>query len=461
MNPAAVLMCLLVAAPAAAAEPLRTDDSGIVRRATPQYRVREVRFAGDPAFESDALKKVLEELQGRWLIPGIWTRRPAYDVRAVEADLARLRSFYVSNGYFDARVGIGEVSFDGLDATVTLQVQSGPRSLVRRVSIEGPFNEHRQIVSGSNGEFPVDRLCKCLIDAKRASEGHGRIDFAAELKLSEASGAAPTGREGKWLDVTARVRTGSPYIVGRINFSGHYRINESTLRRAMVLEERALFDAGQLRRSLVRINRLGLFEPITPDDVEIQRNRADLTADLTISLRERRRGQWSLSGPVAAAGFAGSLQAAISSRLPAWGRGVFEASTYYLTFSLIGLPNPLVRLLRLAPNSRLTPLLVLERPYLPGQVLSGFALSPKHPARTLLASYGVTHLGRGARAALGSHPAVPSSLLVPVQTSRASVDSERSHGGFLICEPPPPRLRWLRRGAAYAADLALGAFSPF
>jgi hypothetical protein len=462
MNPAVFLMCLLAAAPAAAAEPLRSDDRrNERRRATPEYRIREVRFAGDPAFETDALKKLLEELKGRRLIPGIWTRRPAYDARAVEADLARLRSFYFSNGYFDARVAIGEVSFDGRDATVTLQVQSGLQSLVRQVNIEGPFNEYRKIVSGSNGEFPVDHLCKCLLDAKRAAEAHGRIDFAAELKVSEASGAAPTGSERNWFDVTARVRTGSPYVVGRINFSGHYRINESTLRRAMVLQERALFDVGQLRRSLARLNRLGLFEPITADDVEIQRNRAGLTADLTISLRERRRGQWSLSGPVAAGGFAGSLQAAISSRLPAWGRGVFEASTYYLTFSLIGLPNSLVRLLPFAPKSSLSPLLVLERPYLPGQVLSGFALSPKHPARTMLASYGVTHLGRGARSALGSHASVPLSLMVPVQASHVSVDRERSHVGFLICEPPQARLRWLRRGAAYAADLALGAFRPF
>jgi hypothetical protein len=110
-----------------------------------------------------------------------------------------------------------------------------------------------------------------------------------------------------------------------------------------------------------------------------------------------------------------------------------------------------------APRSRLLPLLTLERPYLPGQaVFSGFALSPDRPVRTMLTSYAVTHLGRGARAALGSDRLVPSPLLVPVQTSRAGVDV-----AFLICEPPEARLRWLRRGALYAADLALAAFRPF
>ncbi|MGB2714011.1 MAG: POTRA domain-containing protein [Vicinamibacterales bacterium] len=461
MNPAVVVVCLLVAAPAAAAEPLRSDRENERPPAAPEYRLREVRFAGDPAFKADALKKVLEELKGRRLIPGIWTRRPPYDAPAVEADLARLRSFYLSNGYFDARVEIGDVTFDGRDATVTLHVQAGPQSRVRQLKIAGPFKEDRKIVGGLNGEFPVDRLCECLFDAKRAAEAQGRIDFAAELEVSQANEAARTGKASSWLDITASVRTGSPYIVGRINFSGHYRINESTLRRAMVLQERGLFDVGQLRRSLARLNRSGLFEPIAPDDVVIEKSPSDLTADLTISLHERPRGQWWLSGPVAATGFTGSLQGAISSRLPAWGRGVLETSTYYVTFSLIGLPNPLARLLPFAAKTRLSPSLLLERPYLPGQVFSGFALSPKRPVRTLLSSYGVTHLGRGARAVLESDPSVPTTLLVPVQSSHASVDGERSRVGFLICEPRQARLRWLRRGAAYAADLALGAFRPF
>lgn len=463
MKPAVFLLCLLVVAAAVTAEPSASDDRGNQRRREIQeYRIREVRFTGEPAFEADALKEVLKELKVRRGIPGIWTRRPPYDARALDAGLARLRSFYLSNGYFDARVGVADVTFDGREATITLHVQSGPQSRVRHVKIEELFSDHGKIASGSNGKFPVDHLCKCLFEAKRVAEAHGRIDFAAELEVTEAGGAAATGSERNWVDVTARVRTGSPYTVGRISFSGNYRINESTLRRAMVLQERALFDVGKLRRSLARLNRSGLVEPITVDDVEIQRKPAGLTADLTISLRERSRGQWSLSGPVAATGFTGSLQAAISSRLPAWGRGVFEASTYYVTFSLIGLPNPLVRLLPFAPKRRLWPLLALERPYLPGQaVVSGFALSPKRPAQTLLTSYGVTHLGRAVRAALGGDTSVSLTLLVPVQASHASVDREGSHVGFLICEPPEARLQWLRRGGAYAADLALGAFQPF
>ena len=423
MKPGVLVLCLLVAATARAAE-LQVS------------RIREVRFTGDPGFEPDVLKKVLEERT----------------VAALDADLARLRSFYISHGHFDAEVRLGGVTFDGREATVTLQVRSGAKSRVRHLTIDGLDGRREKMPGSSNGDFPVAALCTSLIDAQRNAETRGRIDFAVELEVAETADA-PAASAGNWVDVRASVREGTARAVGRISFSGHYRINESTLRRMMALQERAVFDVTKLRRSLARLNASGLFEPLTLADVEIQRNDDGWSAEVTIPLRERRRRRWWLSGPLAPLGLGGPLQAAISSRLPPWGRSVFEASTYYATFSLIGFSNPL-GFLPFAPKRSFSPLLVLERPYLPGQALfSGFALSPNLSPRAMLASYGLTHLGRGAHAVLSSDVADGSGLLVRVRTNRDV--------GYLICEPPKPRLQWLRRGAAYAADLAIGALRPY
>src|SRR5262249_19546602 len=192
----------------------------------------------------------------------------------------------------------------------------------------------------------------------------------------------------------------------------HQRINESTLRGAMYLQERSLFDVGKLRASLAALNRSGLFEPLTLRDVEIMKNPDALTADLTIVVREPPRRRWSLNGPVGPSAF-GFLEARVSSRLPPWGRGLFEASTYYLTFSLTGFSNPLIRLLPIRIGPSRPAVLVLERPYLPGQPLfSGFALSPQLSSRRLLAGYGLTHLERAAQGALTGEPPDTSSLLL-------------------------------------------------
>jgi Surface antigen variable number repeat len=171
MKPAVPVLCVLVSVTTASAGPPAGQDTGSPRpRAAPAPRLREVRFEGDLAFEPDALKKVLKG-----------TRQPHYEARAVEADLVRLRSFYFSHAYFDARVGVGDVTVDGREATLTLKVQSGPKYAVRRVEIDGIKREPGETATDSSGEFPVDALCTCLLDAKRIAESHGYIDFAVEL----------------------------------------------------------------------------------------------------------------------------------------------------------------------------------------------------------------------------------------------------------------------------------------
>ena len=460
MKPAAAVLCLLVTVATASAGPQVGEDTATARAAhTP--RVREIRFTGDPALDPDALKEVLRELESRRVIPGIWTRRPRYETRAVEAVLARLRSFYFTHGYFDARVVVAGVKIDGGDAVLTLDVQSGPKYVVRHIEIDGTNDEREAIAPGSRGEFPVETLCKALFDEKRIAESQGRLDFAVELEISHTDGPAPPNSGSGWVDVTFHVRPGSTHTVGRIDFSGHHRINESTLRRAMALQERSPFDVGKLRVSLARLNRSGLFEPLTSGDVEIRTDPDTLTADLTVAIRERSGRRWSLSGPLGPSTL-GLLEATISSRLPPWGRGMFEASTYYLTFSVTGFSNPLIRLLPIRVRPSPPTLLVLERPYVPGQpLLSGFALSPQLSARQLLAGYGLTHLDRIAQAALIGEVADSSELLIPISGRHATGGGGSEEASFVICNPPARSHQRLRRGAALAADLVLGSFRPY
>jgi hypothetical protein len=286
-----------------------------------------------------------------------------------------------------------------------------------------------------------DVMCACLLDARRIAESQGRVDFSVAIEANEDR--TPT-------DVTAHVRMGSQYVVGRIDFSGHANVNDSTLRRAFTLRERELFDVGQLRRSLARLNDIGLTEPITLADVVVTKRDDGVTADIAIPLRKRGWRSWSLSGPIVPG--LGSYQASISSRLPAWGRGALNASTYLVTLNMLALARPSLGVLKI--TSKAAPAAVLlERPYLPGQgLLSGFAVSPGLSVRTTVAHYGRTHVGRGLRAVLEDQS--KQTLAVPI------VGTGRPAGEFIVCEPAQSRWRWLRRGAVHAIDFALAAALP-
>jgi hypothetical protein len=238
---------------------------------------------------------------------------------------------------------------------------------------------------------------------------------------------------------------GSQYVVGRIDFTGHVNVDDSTLRRAFTLRERELFDVGELRRSLARLNGIGLTEPVTLADVVVTKRRDGVTADVTIPLRKRGWRSWSLSGPIVPG--LGSYQASISSRLPPWGRGALDASTYLVTLNVLALARPSLGVLSVLSKA---PPVLLERPYLPGQgLLSGFAVSPGLSPSATAAHYGRTHLRRGVHALLDDQP--KQVLAVPI----AGVG--RREGELFVCEPEGSRWRWLRRGAVYALDFALGA----
>jgi hypothetical protein len=277
------------------------------------------------------------------------------------------------------------------------------------------------------GPSAVDALCACLLDLRRSAEAQGRLDFTAEVQSAGTGGP---------VDLTARIWMGSAHVVGRINFAGHSRINDSTLRRAMTIYERDLLDVGQLRRSLARINDIGVFEPLTLADVSVARRNDGVTADLTIPLRERKQRWWSVSGPMFPG--IGTLRASLSSRLPPWGRDVFEATTYFVSLNVAGFAKPF---------------LALQRPVVPGQeMLSGFAVSPALSPRAMLLHYGRTHLAHGIGTMLDGEWNDP--LAVPV-TSAGPLEAEP-----VICVPPKPRLWWLRRGAAAAGNVVLAALIP-
>src|SRR5262249_8522609 len=149
--------------------------------------------------------------------------------------------------------------------------------------------------------------------------------------------------------------------------------------------------------------------------------------------------------------FAGPLKAATGMRLPAWGRGVLELSTYTASFSVFAFARPLPPILGVATNKRWLPVLSFERPYTPGEGWrSGFAIAPQLGLRSLTASYLTTQIEQRLLPVLnGDRGLVPE---LPVTVHRPAGDT------IIVCEPPGIKLGALRNATGMALH-TLGAFS--
>lgn len=275
---------------------------------------------------------------------------------------------------------------------------------------------------GFDGPSAPHELCAFLLDARRSADFQGRLDFDAAVTLGDES-ASPM--------FIAHISIGSPTALGKINFVGNTNVSDAVLRRALVIYERDVLDISKLRRSLARINSLGLFERVQLSDVEISRRNDGVTADLTIPLRQAKRWRWSLSTHLL--GTPG-LRASLSLRLPNWGRDIVDASTYVVSFSLFGMSRPL---------------LLLERPFIAGQaLLSGFELSQRLTSQVMLVRYGQTQFRNTISPLLEADRG--DTLSVPVISS-GGLEAEP-----LICKPPRTLRWWAQRSVSILLDLALG-----
>ncbi len=387
--------------------------------------VEDIEFQGSPGLSIHELRSALRAEHIRRIlppIPGIWAGwrlLPAYSEQAVNGDLARLRSLYLSRGYYDADVRLVETEILGKTAKVHIVVQSGP--------------QYRD--SGTAD------LCSCLLQERRNAERKGILDFSASLDVQEVSskrGAPPVA------ELTSRVNEDPAYRVGRIEFTGNHRYSDSAVRSNMVLDEGAPLDRMLLRKSLARINRTGWFAPIGENAVRIRENPATGTADLTLRLAERQHRSWSISGPVGPLSIAGPLQASITSRLPAWGRGLFELSTYSASFSLVAFAHPAIPILSIASKS--LPVLAIQRPFTPGEGwTSGFAIAPQLGWRRTTLGYAMTQIEERLLPRLAGDGALEEELQVTVERPQGEM--------VLACEPPKPRLANVRRAASLCIRL--------
>ncbi len=367
-------------------------------------RVTAVHLQGDQAY-----LKSLRALRFHRIL--FWRLLPSYSQEAVDADIARVQSAYLANGYLDAVVRPGPVETVGKDAIVSINVTPGERR-------------------------PVDRnLCSSLFQQRREAQKQGILDFTAKIDTNGH----------------LSVDLGKPYRVGKITFTGNHIYKDSMIRRNFVIDEGQIFDERQLRRSVANLNRTNLFENIDPRQVTVQPDEKTGLADVTVRLRERKRGSWNISGPVGPASLAGPLSASISSHLPPWGQGLLELSTYTASLSLLAFYHPIVPILN-APKAFI-PIFALRRPYMPGEGWrSGLVIAPQLGWQATAVSYGVTQLEQ---------------RLLPLMQGSAGLEPEldvtveRPEGeAVMFCEAPKPRFGIFRTAGSMSLRF-MGSLASF
>ncbi|MBV8728833.1 MAG: hypothetical protein JO336_03395 [Acidobacteriia bacterium] len=416
--------------------------------------VSSVVFAGSLGVPESDLRGALRATKPQTILPGIpgvwngWRLQRGYNDETAGADLANLQAFYYKRGYLSASVAAEPVDVASGKAHLTFDVDSGPRYAIGQFTLIG---------AGGERQIPVElrttpeAACRELLAERREAERAGVLDFNATIDVHEEESPQNDGR--RWADLRVTTERGPAYEVGRITFRGNRRFSESVLRGSLELDEGAPLDEMRLRKSIARLNATGFFEQLTERDVVVETPPQTGSANLTISVKEKKPRSWAFSGPVGTMSVAGPLEFSLASRLPSWGQGMFDLSTYIVSARLMLFAKPIGTLIPFLPNKRFIPLLTISRPLLPGQrFLSGATYVPQLGWKGMLMGYGASQV----RDWMG--PVFQSERDLTPPLAVAVVNGHKE--GTMSCEPPKTALDWTRQISGMLFHLAF-SFLPF
>jgi outer membrane protein insertion porin family len=91
------------------------------------------------------------------------------------------------------------------------------------------------------------------------------------------------------IDLVIRIKEGVVFAVRRLEFVGNQNTRDRIIRRQVRLEEGRPYRQRLVDESLIRINRLGLFEKLTMENVRLELDEREQFVDVLIRFNEKSR----------------------------------------------------------------------------------------------------------------------------------------------------------------------------
>lgn len=290
----------------------------------PKVKVGHIIIDGNKAFSDKDVIRAMKNLKPigiphSLLFENLFAR--TYDSTKLDEDGERIRQFYQSRGYFTARViNHSEKVYDvtgrnwflplkkthGKRVDITMVVAEGDKYTLRNFNFVGmklfrtPDLIARQVFKMAPGDvFSTEKLQKGLDELRKLYGNFGYIDFVPSPDPEIVPGKDQ-------VDLTIDVDEGHQFFVRRVDFQGNTTTRDKVIRRELLINEGDLYSQQLWDTSILRLNQLGYFDPLKPEDAaEIKRDTKTNTVDLLLKVKERGKNSIQLNGGVS--GISGSF----------------------------------------------------------------------------------------------------------------------------------------------------------
>ncbi len=232
-----------------------------------ESRIRHVNIIGNNAFSEDDLLGLFELGTKPWYL--FLSRRDRYSREQFSGDLERLESFYLDNGYVEFSIDSTPISItpDRKEVYITVNVSEGALFSINEVDLAGDLVDAEALLRAAVFVRPGQIYSQGLVTGTEEI----MVQFLGNLgyAFAEATGVPKVNEEDKTVDVTFFIEPGNRTYVNRINFAGNTSTADEVLRREMRQLESAPASSLQIEQSKIRLERLGYFESVEVDTLEV------------------------------------------------------------------------------------------------------------------------------------------------------------------------------------------------
>jgi len=288
----------------------------------PKVKVGKIKFVGNKHVKSRYLQSAMKNLKPFGIprsifLEHLWSR--TYDATKLQEDAERVRDALQQKGYFKALVQDPKTNIrdshgfripliqkgGGKEVDITMPVEEGERYRLKAVKFSGNktvtnVDLLRRAIPMKDGDIFNTKLMRDGI--KNLHDLYGALGFINFTPVPDTE----IDDEHKTVTVKFDLDEGKQFFVRRIEFQGNTTTRDKVIRRELALQEGQVYNSKLWEFSLLRLNQLGYFEPLKPEqDTETKQNQQEGTVDLTLKVKEKGKNSIGLTGGLS--GLAGSF----------------------------------------------------------------------------------------------------------------------------------------------------------
>ncbi|HZF80797.1 MAG TPA: outer membrane protein assembly factor BamA, partial [Rubrivivax sp.] len=249
-------------------------------------KIQDIRIVGNTVFNENTLLNLFELTKSGWLT--WYSKTDRYSRSKLNADLEKLRAYYVNRGYLEFAIESTQVTIspDKQSISIAITVKEGQPYTVTSVRLEGDYlgkdPEFQSLVLLRPGQpYRGDAVTET---SKRFTNLFGLYGYAFARIEPRPEVDRATGQVAVVFAAEPQRRV----YVRRIDVAGNTRTRDEVVRREFRQLEGAWYDGGLIKLSKERVDRLGYFKEAEIETSEVTGSPDQV--DLIVRVEEKPTG---------------------------------------------------------------------------------------------------------------------------------------------------------------------------